>query len=148
MRLDYLYTTGAFTLSVPRSNGGLVQVLVKEHGLSLSLCASASSDALPFTREPYAAVAFWEYATDRARQRLVGLQTEIEKSWRSESNVHIRCPADRELWPFQRADVEYVVNRTHALVGDEPGLGKTPVAICVANEIRAKGVLFIFPRAL
>jgi len=148
MRLDYVDTTGAFTLSVPRSNGGLVQVLVKEHGLSLSLSASTASDALLFTREPYAAVAFWEYATDRARQRLVGLQTEIEKSWRSESNVHIRCPADRELWPFQRADVEYVVNRTHALVGDEPGLGKTPVAICVANEIRAKRVLVICPASI
>lgn len=58
------------------------------------------------------------------------------------------CPCDQELWGFQRADVAYALRRKSTLIGDQPGLGKTPVAICFANEIKAKRVLVVCPASI
>ena len=55
---------------------------------------------------------------------------------------------DRELWPFQRASLDYVLQRNGGLVADQPGLGKTPIGICFANEIQAKRVLVICPASI
>jgi SWI/SNF-related matrix-associated actin-dependent regulator 1 of chromatin subfamily A len=147
MILDYVKSTRAFTLRVPRE-GSDVPRLMREHGLDFSTTASTAGTAMLFTKEPYAAAAFGQYATPQARGELHGLLQEIEASWRAESQAHIACPADRELWSFQKADIEYALRRKNTLVGDQPGLGKTPVAICFANEIRAKRVLVICPASI
>lgn len=144
MLLDFYPETGAFVLRVDRHETD-VRELVEEHGLDLSLTASTPSQAVLFTREPYAAVAFYEVGTDRARGVLRDLMAEVERSRLKTSDFVARCPPDRELWPFQRADLAYASGRKNTLVGDQPGLGKTPVAICFANELRAKRVLVICP---
>lgn len=97
------------------------------------------------TKEPYAAAAFGKYATPYARAELHGILAAIEDSWKEDSNAHIKCPMDKELWPFQRASVAYALRRRNTLVADQPGLGKTPIAICYANEIAAKRVLVLCP---
>ncbi len=145
MILDYNGSLGYFTLRVNRHNGVDVNMLMREHGLDFSATASTPSEALLFTREPYAAASFGNYATPQARGQLHGIITEIEASYAKESQAHIRCPADKELWPFQKADIEYALRRRNTLVGDQPGLGKTPVAICYANEIAAKRILVLCP---
>ena len=43
------------------------------------------------------------------------------------SDRHIAVPDGKELWPFQRASVDYALSRPHCLVADQPGLGKTPI---------------------
>jgi SWI/SNF-related matrix-associated actin-dependent regulator 1 of chromatin subfamily A len=121
---------------------------MRDHGLDLSTPASTGGTAILFTREPYAAAAFAEYATPAAIGQLHGILQEIKASWAPTSNAHIRCPADRELWGFQKADIEYALRRKNTLVGDQPGLGKTPIAICFANEISAKRVLVICPASI
>lgn len=118
---------------------------MREHGLDLSLPASTPGAAVLFTREPYAAASFGKYATPAARAQLHGILQEIEASWQPDSGAHIKCPADKELWGFQKADIEYALRRRNTLVGDQPGLGKTPIAICFANEIAAKRVLVLCP---
>ncbi len=143
--LDYYPGTGYFTLKVPRILALDISVLMREHGLDMSLPASTPEIACLMTKEPYCAVAFVENATPRAQNELRVLRANIEASWRKTSNAHIKCPADEELWPFQCADIEYALKRNNTLVGDQPGLGKTPVAICFANEISAKRVLVICP---
>lgn len=145
MLLDYVPSTEAYTLRVLRSEGHNIAEFMADHGLDMSAPKTTADSALFFTREPYAAVSFREHATPQARARLAPLIGEIDASWRAESSAHIACPADCELWGFQKADVEYALRRTNTLVGDQPGLGKTPVAICYANEIRAKRVLVICP---
>jgi SWI/SNF-related matrix-associated actin-dependent regulator 1 of chromatin subfamily A len=144
MLLDYVPETRAFTLRVGRSECD-VQELIRTHGLDFSLPRSTSQEALLFTREPYAAAAFGQCATPRAIGELAGILDAVEKSWAWTSGITVACPSERELWPFQRADVEYALQRRNTLVGDQPGLGKTPVAICFANEIKAKRVLVICP---
>lgn len=144
MLLDYNQTTKAFVLRVARSEAD-VRELVEQHGLDISLPASTAKEAVLFTRQPYAAAAFGAYATPAARGELGEILDAVETSWATTSGVQIATPQDRELWDFQRADVAYALGRRNTLVGDQPGLGKTPVAICFANEIKAKRILVICP---
>ena len=145
MELDYIPKTGFYTLKVPRSESALVNSLMMEHGLDFNARASTAAVAVLATREPYAAASFLAHATPGARLQLGGMASEIEASFAASSNAHIKCPADRELWPFQRADISYALRRQNTLIGDQPGLGKTPVAVCFANEISARRVLVVCP---
>lgn len=148
MQLDFFPATDAFTLKVPRSESALVQSLMREHGFDFSLPASTPTHAMMFTKEPYAAASFAYCASETARARLQPILTQVEASWKNESTAHISCPADQELWPFQKCNIEYALSRRCTLIGDQPGLGKTPTAICFANEIRAKRVLVICPASI
>lgn len=148
MILDYVKGTGAFVLRLSRKEGLDPNTLMREYGLDYSTSASTSAEAVLFTREPYAAAAFGDQATPAAQEQLHGILQEIKASYTAESAAHIACPADQELWPFQRADIEYALRRRNCLIGDQPGLGKTPVAICYANETRAKRVLVICPASI
>lgn len=145
MILDYIPETQKYVLKVPRHEGELVQSLMRDHGLNFSEPASTPHTAVLYTDTEYCAAHFWEYATERAQKALSVIHTEIEKSWASDIQCNVRCPAEKELWPFQRASLAYALSRPHTLVGDQPGLGKTPIAICFANEIRAKKVLVLCP---
>ena len=147
MILDYNAVTQSFIIRVPRK-GADIQDLMRNHGLDFSMPASTDDEAVLFTREPYCAATFWEYATDAAKQQLGGIYAEILASWKIEGSGHYRCPPDKELWGFQKADLEYALRRKNTLVGDQPGLGKTPIAICYANEIGAKRVLVICPASI
>ena len=148
MLLDYAASTRAFILRVDRGSGQDVPTLMREHGLDLSEPASSPGEAVLFTRDPYCAASFYKYATPNAVGQLYGINKEIEASFAPESKAHIKCPADKELWPFQKADIEYALRRKNTLVGDQPGLGKTPIAICFANEISARRVLVICPASI
>lgn len=145
LSLDYNPTNGAFILRVPRDSGVSAREIMLDSGFDYSTTASTAGEAVLFTKEPYAAVGFWQYATPRAQQQLIVLQTEIAASRQKEGTGHIDCPPDEQLVPFQIAGVQYALRRQNTLVGDVPGLGKTPQAICFANEIRAKTVLVVVP---
>lgn len=145
MKLDFVEKTGAYNLYVPRSADVTVKSLMEDHGLNFSAPASTANTAVMFTREPYAAVTFREFATPAALAKMKPLIERIDASSMLSSGAHIRCPADQELWDFQKASVSYALNQDRTLVADQPGLGKTPIAICFANEIRAKRVLCIVP---
>lgn len=147
MKLDYNSANGAFILRVPRLEADPM-TLMEEHGLDFSASASTPGEAVLSTREPYAAVAFFEHATSAAKAQLQALQTAIDASWKQGSEAHIKVPYDKELWPFQKAGVEYALGRKNTLIGDQPGLGKTAQAIAFANEISAKSVLVIVPAGI
>lgn len=145
MILDYVPSTRFYTLRVPRASGVDPKRIMREHGLDFSEPASTVDNAVLFTAEPYAAASFADYCTPMARSMLDPLLLKIEASRAQDSDAHIACPADQELWPFQKASISYALSRRNTLIGDQPGLGKTPIAICFANEIRAKRVLVICP---
>lgn len=145
MQLDFVERTGAFIVRVPRGASHDIQSLMKDHGLDFSSTASTSAEAVLFTREPYAAASFFQYATSSAREQLGSIITEIEASWALDNGGHFAVPADQELWGFQRANLAYALRRRNTLIGDQPGLGKTPTAIAFANEVQAKRVLVICP---
>ena len=142
MKLDWNKSNDTFVVKVPR--GADLNALMRE-GLDFSASASTAKEAVLFTRDQYAAATFADYASPDALLRLAPILFEIGESWRSTSNAHIAVPADRELWPFQKANVEYALRRTNTLIGDVPGLGKTPTAIAFCNEVKAKKVLVVCP---
>jgi len=146
--LDYNPKTRAFIVAVPRGSHD-VKALMMEHGLDFSTTASVGDKAILFTREPYAAAAFWEGATDAAKAELGYIHREIEASFANDAPAcPVWTPPGKELWAFQRADISYALKRKHVLVGDQPGLGKTPIAITFANTIEAKRILVICPAAI
>lgn len=145
MLLDYNTSTRAFFLRIGRNEGVDIQALIRDHGLDFSATASNAREVVVFTREPYAAVHFFNLGTPQAQSELAGLKVEIERSWKPDSRIHVDVPSDKELWSFQKASIEYALGRRNTLVGDQPGLGKTPIAIAFANEIKAKRVLVICP---
>lgn len=149
MKLDYnpKHRGGTYILEVNRSEAD-VRVLMREHGLDMSTVLSTSNRAVLFTREPYAAVSFGDYATPKAAAQLGPILTEIASSWQPDSKIHVEVPADKELWGFQKADIEYARRRKNTLVGDQPGLGKTQVAIAFANDMRARRILVVCPASI
>ncbi len=144
MILEFHPATKAFTLAVGRHEAN-VRDIMASHGLDLSLPLSTPDTAMLFTKEPYAAVAFFEHATPAAFGQLVALKELIDKSWATSSSRHIDVPADKELSPFQVAGVDYVLSMGNTLIADQPGLGKTMQAIAVANEMQAERVLVLCP---
>lgn len=144
MQLDFNSASGAFILRFARGEAD-PQVLMREQGLDFSATASTADQCVMFTREPYAAVGWWEHGTQAARARLNELKVEIDMSWAAESQAHIEVPMDEELAPFQKAGVEYALRRNNTLIGDVPGLGKTPMAVAWTNEIRARRTLVLCP---
>lgn len=145
MQLDFNPKSGLYFVKVPRSEPRSISTLMKAHGLDFSQSASTPDTAVLFTGVPYAAVSFVDCATPRARAALAPISSAIELSWRKESKGHIKCPTDKELAQFQTCSVEYALQRNNTLIGDQPGLGKTPIAICFANEIAAKRILVLCP---
>jgi SWI/SNF-related matrix-associated actin-dependent regulator 1 of chromatin subfamily A len=146
MNLDFNPGNGRFWMRLSRAQSPFIQDLINKHGLDFF--AEGYDSVVLSTDEPYAAVSFFDHATEAARVQLQAIQTEIDASWAADSQASIRCPADQELWGFQRASIAYALQRKHCLVGDQPGLGKTPIAICFANEIRAKRILCIVPASI
>lgn len=145
MKLSFVENTGTFVLRVPRSSGLSPKVLREEHGLDFSTSMSSPEEAVLLTKEPYAAAAFYEFATEGAQMHLLAMQQQIDASWATSSSRHVDVPADKELSPFQVAGVDYALGRSNTLIGDQPGLGKTMQAIALANEMQAGRVLVICP---
>lgn len=149
MQLDYIAASERFIVRLPRAtHGHMIRSMMDEHGFNLSIPRSTPQEAVLFTAESYAAVTFWDHATSAARAELEPIHRAIAASWAKDSQAHIRCPADQELEPFQRAGVEFAMARDNCLIGDQPGLGKTMQAICVANEMRARKVLCVVPASI
>lgn len=148
MKLRYAPKKGNYILTVPRGSTPDVQELMRDYGFDFSNPRSTEATATLFTDCPYAAAPFVRFADEDTARNLAWITEAVAESWLNESQAHIDCPADQELWPFQKANVEYLLRRGGGLVGDQPGLGKTPTAICFANEIRAKRVLVVCPASI
>lgn len=145
MKLDYNPAQRYFLLHVGRGDKLTPDILMREYGLDYSVPSSEFPNGICYTADPFAAVSFHESATPAAAEKLDWIIREVAASWAPSSNRHIECPPDKQLEPFQRADVDYIMRRDHALDGDEPGLGKTPTSICVANEMQAQHCIVVCP---
>lgn len=146
MLLDYNPRRDTYIIRV--ENGVDIKALMREHGLDYSTTASGDGHHVLFTKDPYCAASFAAFATPEALLSLAPILFEIGESERNTSNAHISCPPDKELWPFQKANIEYALRRRNTLIGDEPGLGKTAQAICFCNEVKAEKVLIVCPASL
>lgn len=150
MRLDFNPANGMFALYVKRGDPFDAPTLMTEYGLHYSDSASTFSEQCLFTAVPYAAVSFAQWATPAALDQLGWIAREVEASRKPTSDRHFDVPRARldegkDLFGYQKADLEYMLSRERVLDADEPGLGKTLTAIAYANEIQAQRTLVIVP---
>ncbi len=99
------------------------------------------------------AATLYEYASPELREELEAFGKKRaeskELSRASTSTLSIPVPEGLEYMPFQKAGIEYAVNRESVLIGDEMGLGKTIQAIGVINlDVSVQSVLVICPASL
>ena len=52
-------------------------------------------------------------------------ENKVEASRATNSNLVIPAPEGKDYFPFQKAGIEFISNKTNTLLADQPGLGKT-----------------------
>lgn len=97
---------------------------------------------------PYAVLEFFEEANDPARNILKNIKKDYELSWAEDYSIDIPTRSGLECLPYQKAGVAYALNHKNCIIADEPGLGKTIQAICVANCIDARKILVLCPASI
>jgi SNF2 family DNA or RNA helicase len=104
-----------------------VQDLVAEHGMSIEAGLRELADA---------------QLQRTARALTLSAATRLD-------DANIPAPLGLEYMGFQKAGIAYAVEKGSAIIGDEPGLGKTIQAIGVANAVpEIKSVLVVVPGSL
>ena len=72
----------------------------------------------------------------------------LEKSQAVDSDKNYPVPAGLDYYGYQKAGIEYCLDKDNILIGDEMGLGKTVQAIGVINVNKPKDVLIVSPASL
>ena len=73
----------------------------------------------------------------------------LEKSQAVDSDKNYPClAAGLDYYGYQKAGIEYCLDKDNILIGDEMGLGKTVQAIGVINVNKPKNVLIVSPASL
>lgn len=134
---------GNFILQVPSINRSEVASLMAYRGLTFSTSASSRDEAVLFSPNPYALCDLAEDVPELAPYRL-----NIEASRALTGVGAKRLPPGKELWDYQKASFDYVWRRGGGIIGDPPGLGKTPMAIAFCNEIESYRTLVIVPASI
>lgn len=81
--------------------------------------------------------------------RLKRLKKVLDPSRALTSGLVVPCPPCLQYLPYQLAAVEYASQRQHTLIGDDPGSGKTIMAVAVSNYLPGiRKVLIICPAFL
>jgi SWI/SNF-related matrix-associated actin-dependent regulator 1 of chromatin subfamily A len=102
-----------------------------------------------WTKFADSAMGLLRYADSTARERLVEMHRTLQQSYASTSEVQVPTPDGLELYPYQKAGVEFMMNRESVLLADDMGLGKTPQVVCLINKLDwIQSVLIICPAAL
>jgi SNF2 family DNA or RNA helicase len=133
-----------FILKVPSAKRKIVADLMAYRGLAFSTSASSRDEAVLFSQNPYSLA---DLATEENKQ-LLPYKKEIELSRALDGKGTAKLPPGIELWDYQRATLDYLLERKGGINGDQPGLGKTPTSIAYCNEREAQRVLVIVPASV
>lgn len=96
-------------------------------------------------KEPFSTTPAFDYQADIAKKALT---KRIAAASKTSSNFKAPAPVGLDYLPYQKAGIQYAVEKGNALIADEMGLGKTIQAIGVINYKDAKTVLVICPATL
>jgi len=92
------------------------------------------------------------YAVGQAREHLDAVEKvrehAVAASWAEDTAFLPPCPDGLNYLDFQRAGIEFAIQRRRTLIADPPGLGKTVQAIGVSNVERPRKVLIVVPASL
>lgn len=133
-----------YILRVPSAKKKIVADLMAYRGLAFSTSASSRDEAVLFSQNPYSLA---DLATEENKQ-LFGYRKQIELSRALDGKGTAKLPPGLELWDYQKATLDYLLERKGGINGDQPGLGKTPTSIAYCNEREAQRVLVIVPASV
>lgn len=137
------FNNGNFILRVPYERKEEVAALMAYRGLTFSTSASSRNEAVLWSPNPYSLCDLADGLPELSAYKLA-----IETS-RALNGVGTRkLPPGKELWPFQKASFDYVYRRGGGVIGDQPGCGKTPIAIAVVNAMESYRTLVIVPASI
>jgi SNF2 family DNA or RNA helicase len=78
-----------------------------------------------------------------------GIIQSIEQSYAATTDFNPPCPEGLSYYPYQRAGIQFALNRKGTIIADEMGLGKTVQAIGVTNCLTTKqNILVVCPASL
>lgn len=135
---------GHYILEVPSAKKTDIVQHMAYRGLSFSTSASSREKAVLFSSNPYALA---DLANGECPE-LDPYKKQIELSRALDGKGTTRLPPGLELWPYQKATLDYLLARGGGINGDQPGLGKTPTSIAFCNEVEAHRVLVIVPASV
>jgi SWI/SNF-related matrix-associated actin-dependent regulator 1 of chromatin subfamily A len=133
-----------FILHVPISDRKEIANLMAYRGLTFSTSASSRNEAVLFSLNPYSLADI----ADESLPTLGPYRQQIEKSRALDGKGTRRLPPGKELWDYQKATLDFLLERGGGINGDQPGLGKTPTSIAYCNEREAQRVLVIVPASV
>ena len=88
------------------------------------------------------------YCTDIALKVMKDHLGRLEHSRAVDSNIVVPAPPGLEYLPYQKAGISYALQRKDTLIGDQPGLGKTIMALGFINMVKPKTILVVAPATL
>lgn len=132
-----------FILEAGEKNKKDVAAFMAYRGLNFSTSASKVKLAVLFSTNPYALCDLSEDV-----ETLKSYRAAIDKSRALDGKGTRRLPPGKELWNYQKATLDYLLERGGGIDADEPGLGKTPTSIAFCNEVEARRVLCIVPASV
>lgn len=101
-----------------------------------------------FTRNPYIALDFERYGTPAAKAALIPLVRELTASSALNTRFEVPTPPGLAPWDFQRSSLAYAARRTHTLIADDMGLGKSAMALMYSNLFQCKRNLLLIPASI
>lgn len=133
-----------FILRVPSTRKTEIAPLMAYRGLIFSTSASSRHEAVLWSTNPYSLADL----ADPDSPGLGAYRKQIDLSRALNGEGTTRLPPGRELWDYQKATLDYLLERKGGIDGDQPGLGKTPTAIAYCNAREAQRVLVICPASV
>ena len=137
-------TSGLYVLEMPVKSKKDVARAMSYRGMQFSTSASQRHTAILFSGNPYS---ICDLADDNDPD-LGPYKREINLSRALDGKGTHRLPPGKELWPYQRAALDYLVARNGGIAGQQPGLGKTAISLAFCNHVEATRVLVIVPASV
>lgn len=131
-----------FVLEVPAAQKKEIAGIMAYRGATYSTSASSREKAVLFSDNPYA------FADIPGCAELAPYKAQIDLSRALDGKGTRKLPPGLELWPYQKATLDYLLARGGGINGDQPGLGKTPTSIAFCNEVEAQRILVIVPASV
>lgn len=92
------------------------------------------------------------YAVGNAKEHLDTVaeldDARYDASWAEDTDTEFPAPEGEAYMPFQKAGIEYAIERQRTLIADPPGLGKTIQAVGVHNVVMCQKILIVCPASL
>lgn len=135
---------GYYVWEMPQANKAEIVRAMAYRGMTFSKSASSRERAVMFSANPYSVADL----ADVDDPDLGEYRRAIELSRALDGKGTHRLPPGKELWDYQKATLDYLIQRNGGIGADSPGLGKTAISIAFCNHFESTRILVIVPASI